>query len=109
MGVSAQPVRSNPRKAPPAGGAFLFGLKTLTHYPFPPYPVAPNTFCVMKFVDEVRIDINGKGGSGALNFRREKYIPKGGPDGGDGGHGSNVYLSRTVRSTRGRLSFQTPI
>ena len=40
----------------------------------------------MKFVDEVRIDIQaGKGGNGALSFRREKYIPKGGPDGGDGG------------------------
>ena len=47
----------------------------------------------MKFVDEVRIDIQaGKGGNGALSFRREKYIPKGGPDGGDGGHGGNVYL-----------------
>ena len=47
----------------------------------------------MKFVDEVTITVEaGKGGNGALSFRREKYIPKGGPDGGDGGHGGDVVL-----------------
>lgn len=47
----------------------------------------------MKFVDEVTIDvIAGKGGDGCLSFRREKFIPKGGPDGGDGGDGGSVYL-----------------
>ena len=47
----------------------------------------------MKFVDEVIIDvIAGKGGDGCLSFRREKFIPKGGPDGGDGGDGGSVYL-----------------
>lgn len=47
----------------------------------------------MKFVDEARITvIAGKGGNGCLSFRREKYIPKGGPDGGDGGDGGSVYL-----------------
>ena len=47
----------------------------------------------MKFVDEVKIHIEaGKGGNGALSFRREKYIPRGGPDGGDGGNGGSVYL-----------------
>ena len=47
----------------------------------------------MKFVDEVKIHVSaGKGGNGALSFRREKYIPKGGPDGGDGGDGGSVYL-----------------
>ena len=47
----------------------------------------------MKFVDEARINvIAGDGGNGALGFRREKYIPRGGPDGGDGGDGGSVYL-----------------
>jgi GTPase len=47
----------------------------------------------MKFVDEARIKvIAGDGGNGCASFRREKYIPKGGPDGGDGGNGGSVYL-----------------
>lgn len=47
----------------------------------------------MKFVDEAIISVTaGKGGKGGLSFRREKYIPRGGPDGGDGGDGGSVYL-----------------
>lgn len=47
----------------------------------------------MKFVDEAIIRVEaGKGGNGCLSFRREKYIPRGGPDGGDGGDGGSVYL-----------------
>lgn len=47
----------------------------------------------MKFVDEAEITAEaGKGGNGCMSFRREKYIPKGGPDGGDGGDGGSVYL-----------------
>ena len=47
----------------------------------------------MKFVDEATIRVlAGNGGHGCLSFRREKYIERGGPDGGDGGHGGSVYL-----------------
>lgn len=47
----------------------------------------------MKFVDEALISVQaGKGGSGCLSFRREKFIAKGGPDGGDGGDGGSVYV-----------------
>jgi len=45
------------------------------------------------FVDEVEIEVwAGDGGRGALSFRREKFIPRGGPDGGNGGNGGSVYL-----------------
>ena len=47
----------------------------------------------MRFVDEVTIKaIAGDGGNGMISFRREKFIPRGGPDGGDGGDGGDVYL-----------------
>jgi len=47
----------------------------------------------MKFIDEARISIAaGDGGNGIASFRREKYEPEGGPDGGDGGHGGNVHF-----------------
>lgn len=47
----------------------------------------------MKFIDEATIRVTaGKGGDGCLSFRREKNIPRGGPDGGDGGDGGSVYL-----------------
>lgn len=47
----------------------------------------------MKFVDEATIRVQaGNGGNGCLSFRREKYVERGGPDGGDGGNGGSVYL-----------------
>lgn len=51
----------------------------------------------MKFVDEATIQvIAGDGGNGCVSFRREKYIPRGGPDGGDGGDGGGVYLQADI-------------
>lgn len=51
----------------------------------------------MKFVDEAMIKIDaGKGGNGCLSFRREKFIPRGGPDGGDGGDGGSVYFEAST-------------
>lgn len=47
----------------------------------------------MKFIDEVTLRVEaGNGGNGCVSFRREKFIPRGGPDGGDGGDGGSVYL-----------------
>jgi GTP-binding protein len=54
------------------------------------------------FVDEAKIHVKaGDGGNGCVSFRREKFIPKGGPDGGDGGHGGHVYFE--VRADKDTL------
>lgn len=47
----------------------------------------------MEFIDEAKIEVKaGRGGNGCVSFRREKYVPRGGPDGGDGGNGGSVIL-----------------
>jgi GTP-binding protein len=52
----------------------------------------------VRFVDEATVTVKaGKGGNGCVSFRRERYIPKGGPDGGDGGNGGNVIFRTSKR------------
>jgi len=58
------------------------------------------------FIDKVKIYVKaGNGGNGCVSFRREKYVAKGGPDGGDGGHGGNVIF-RIERGDNTLLSFR---
>lgn len=61
----------------------------------------------MKFVDEVKITVaSGRGGPGAVTFRREAFAPRGGPDGGDGGDGGNLIF-KTSRHINSLVDFKT--
>jgi len=66
----------------------------------------------MKFIDEVEINVvSGHGGKGCVSFRREKFIPRGGPDGGNGGKGGDVIIKATTRLNtllhfRGKKTFK---
>ena len=68
----------------------------------------------MRFVDEATIRVEaGSGGNGCMSFRREKFIPRGGPDGGDGGDGGSVYLQaepdlNTLVDFRYKRHFKAP-
>lgn len=68
----------------------------------------------MKFVDEAIVKVQGgNGGRGCVSFRREKFVPFGGPDGGDGGHGGAVYLEaaegiNTLADFRYQRTFRAP-
>lgn len=68
----------------------------------------------MKFVDEALITVQaGHGGNGVVSFRREKFVPRGGPDGGDGGRGGSIYLVGeeglgTLVDFRSRTVFRAP-
>ena len=65
----------------------------------------------MRFIDEAKLFVRaGDGGSGCVSFRREKFVPRGGPDGGDAGKGGDVVLTVTSRRTlahfRGKTRFE---
>ncbi len=68
----------------------------------------------MKFIDEAIITVrSGKGGRGCVSFRRERFIPRGGPDGGDGGNGGSIIFrvnpsKRTLHSFRSKKIFSAP-
>jgi len=54
----------------------------------------------MKFIDRATIRVSaGTGGSGCVSFRREMFVPKGGPDGGDGGRGGSIYVRGDTQLT----------
>ncbi len=60
----------------------------------------------MKFVDEATIKVEaGDGGNGVVSFWREKFVTKGGPDGGDGGDGGDVYIEADENLNTYRLPF----
>ena len=66
--------------------------RMVSHHPFF-YITNGIRYTNVMFIDKAQIWVKaGDGGNGCLSFRREKYVPKGGPDGGNGGRGGNVYF-----------------
>ena len=65
----------------------------------------------MRFIDEAVIEISsGDGGNGCLSFRREKFIPKGGPDGGDGGKGGDInFIAKRLFAHFARFQTQEKV
>ena len=62
------------------------------------------------FVDHIRVQaFAGRGGNGCVSFRREAFVPKGGPDGGDGGRGGSIILRADVHTDNLTAFFYEPI
>src|SRR5438270_166788 len=77
-------------------------------YRISPSPVTPHSWDehVNTFLDQATIHVQaGNGGNGSMHFRREKFVPNGGPDGGDGGNGGAVIL-RADRGLNTLYTFQ---
>ena len=59
------------------------------------------------FIDKVRIFVKGgDGGAGCMSFRREAHVPKGGPDGGDGGHGGDIVHASPTRAVSSLIDYR---